>query len=74
MIQRSDIIWLGVSAGVTGGLVGGLMLGIGLAMVVHNPPIYGGFIFIIPGAPASGLIGWLLSRRLATQLGTQPDR
>ncbi len=66
MIQRSDIIWLGVSAGVTGGLVGGLMLGIGLAMVIHN--IYGGFVLIIPGAPASGLIGWLLARRLATQL------
>jgi hypothetical protein len=66
MIQRQDIIWLGVSAGVTGGLTGGLMLGIGLAMVVNH--IYGGFIFIIPGAPASGLIGWLLARRLAAQL------
>jgi hypothetical protein len=68
VIQRQDIIWLGVSAGVTGGLVGGLMLGIGLAMVVNK--IYGGFIFIIPGAPASGLIGWLLARRLASQLDT----
>lgn len=66
MIQRQDIIWLGVSAGVTGGLVGGLMLGIGLGMVVNR--IWGGFVFIIPGAPASGLIGWLLARRLATQL------
>ena len=66
MIQRSDIIWLGVSAGVTGGLVGGLLLGIGLAMVIHG--IYAGFILIIPGAPASGLIGWLLARRLAAQL------
>ena len=66
MIQRQDIIWLGVSAGVTGGLVGGLMLGIGLGMVVNH--IWGGFVFIIPGAPASGLIGWLLSRRLARQL------
>jgi hypothetical protein len=67
MIQRSDIIWLGVSAAVTGSLVGGLMLGIGLAMVVNH--IYGGFLFIIPGAPAAGLIGWLLSRRLAAQVG-----
>ena len=66
MIQRSDIIWLGVSAGVTGGLVGGLLLGIGLGMVVNH--IYGGFLFIIPGAPASGLIGWLLARRLAAQV------
>jgi hypothetical protein len=66
MIQRSDIIWLGVSAGVTGGLVGGLMLGIGLAMVILHVNI--GFLLIIPGAPASGLIGWLLARRLAAQL------
>jgi hypothetical protein len=66
MIRRSDIIWLGVSAGVTGGLTGGLMLGLGLAMVVNGALI--GFLLIIPGAPASGLIGWLLSRRLARQL------
>jgi hypothetical protein len=66
MIQRSDIIWLGVSAAVTGSLVGGLMLGIGLAMVIEHINI--GFILIIPGAPASGLLGWLLSRRLARQL------
>jgi hypothetical protein len=66
MIRRSDIIWLGVSAGVTGGLTGGFMLGLGLAMVVNHINI--GFLLIIPGAPASGLIGWLLSRRLARQL------
>ena len=67
MIQRSDIIWLGVSAGVTGGMVGGLMLGIGLAMMIEHVNL--GLLLIIPGAPASGLIGWLLSRRLAKQLG-----
>jgi len=67
MIQRQDIIWLGVSAGVTGGLVGGLMLGIGLAMAVNHINL--GFVFIIPGAPASGLIGWILARKLAKQLG-----
>jgi hypothetical protein len=66
MIKREDIIWLGVSAGVTGGLTGGLLLGIGLGMVVNQ--IYGGFVLIIPGAPLSGLIGWLLARRLAKQL------
>ncbi|HTZ70195.1 MAG TPA: hypothetical protein VMB71_06045 [Acetobacteraceae bacterium] len=66
MIQRSDIIWLGISAAVTGSLVGGLMLGIGLGMVVNR--IWGGFVFIIPGAPVSGLVGWLLARRLAAQL------
>jgi len=67
MIQRSDIVWLGVSAAVTGALTGGLMLGIGLAMVVDKD--YAGFVFIIPGTPVAGLIGWLLARRPARQLG-----
>ena len=66
MIQRSDIIWLGVSAGVTGGLVGGMLLGIGLAMMIEHINI--GLLLIVPAAPASSLIGWLLSRRLARQL------
>jgi hypothetical protein len=66
MIQRQDIIWLGVSAAVAGSLVGGLMLGIGLGMVVNH--IYGGFVLIAPGAPVAGLIGWLLARRLAREL------
>ena len=66
MLQRSDIIWLGGSAAVTGALTGGLMLGIGLAMVVDK--LYIGFLFIIPGTPVAGLIGWLLARRPARQL------
>jgi hypothetical protein len=66
MLQRSDIIWLGVSAAVTGAMTGGLMLGIGLAMVVDK--LYLGFLFIIPGTPVAGLIGWLLARRPARQL------
>ena len=66
MITRGDIIWLGVSAGVTGGLVGGLMLGIGMALAANGQPL--GFLLIVPGAPASGLIGWILARRLAGQL------
>ena len=36
MIDRSDIIWLGVAAGVGGGLVGGLMLRIGMAMILSG--------------------------------------
>lgn len=67
MIQRSDIVWLGVSAAVTGALTGGLMLGIGLAMVVDK--LYIGFLFIIPATPLAGLVGWLLARRPARQLG-----
>ncbi len=66
MIQRSDLLWLGISSGVTGGLVGGMMLGIGMDLVVNHQPW--GFLLIIPGAPASGIIGWLLARRLARQL------
>ncbi len=66
MVTRQDIIWLGVSAGVTGGLTGGLLLGVGLAMVVNHVNL--GFILIIPGAPASSLIGWILARNLAKQL------
>jgi len=66
MIKRSDIIWLGISSGVTGGLIGGLMLGIGMALAANGQPW--GFMLIIPGGPASGLIGWLLSRRLAREL------
>ena len=38
MITRSDIIWLGVSAGVTGSLIGGMMLGIGMDLIVNGQP------------------------------------
>jgi hypothetical protein len=66
MIQRSDIIWLGVGAGVSGGLVGGLLLGIGMDLIVGGQPL--GWLLMLPGAPASGLIGWIMARRLASQL------
>ncbi len=65
MIKRSDILWLGISSAVTGSLVGGLMLGIGMAMMIEHQ--YAGILLVIPGAPAAGLIGWVLSRRLAKQ-------
>ncbi len=67
MIQRTDIVWLGISAAVTGSLVSGLMLGIGLGLATRG--VYAGFLLVIPAAPAAGLIGWLLSRRLARQIG-----
>ncbi len=70
MITRGDIIWLGISSGVTGGIIGGAMLGIGMDLMVHGQPF--GFILLTVGGPASALIGWLLSRRLARQL-TSPD-
>jgi hypothetical protein len=66
MITRGDILWLGIAAGVSGGLIGGMMLGIGMDLTVNGQPL--GLLLVVPGAPASGLIGWLMARRLARQL------
>ena len=66
MINRGDIIWLGISAGVTGSLVGGMMLGIGMDLIVNDQPW--GWLLLLPGAPVSALPGWLLARKLARQL------
>jgi hypothetical protein len=66
MIKRGDIIWLGLASGVTGGLIGGMLLGIGIAMMIEG--IYAGLLLVCIGGPASGLIGWLMARRLAKQL------
>ena len=66
MINRGEIIWLGVASGVTGGLIGGMFLGIGIAMMLAG--VYVGLLLICIGGPASGLIGWLMARRLAKQL------
>lgn len=66
MINRGEIIWLGVASGVTGGLVGGIMLGIGMILVLSGAPV--GWLFMLPGAPAAAIPGWLLARKLARQL------
>jgi hypothetical protein len=66
MINRGDILWLGIAAGVTGGLVGGLMLGIGMDLIV-NDQVWG-WLLLLPGAPVSAIPGWLLARKLARQL------
>lgn len=66
MITRGDLLWLGIASGVTGGLIGGTMLGIGMELMINGQPL--GFLLLMVGAPASGLVGWLLSRRLARQL------
>jgi len=71
MIERSDIIWLGVAAGVSGSLVGGIMLAVGMDLVVNGQPL--GWLLMLLGAPASALPGWLMARRLAAQL-PQPGR
>jgi hypothetical protein len=69
MITRGDILWLGIASGVSGGLIGGGMLGIGMDLVVNGQPL--GLILVCIGGPASALIGWLMSRRLARQLTDQ---
>ena len=66
MISRGDLLWLGIASGVSGGLLGGTMLGVGMSLMVNGQPF--GFLLLIIGAPASGLVGWLMSRRLARQL------
>ena len=66
MIERSDILWLGISAGVMGSLVGGLLLGIGMNLIVHDAPL--GWVLLFVGAPVSAGPGWLLARKLAQKL------
>lgn len=66
MITRGDILWLGIASGTTGGLIGGTMLGVGMELLVNGQPW--GFLLLVVGAPASAVVGWLLSRRLARQL------
>jgi len=66
MVNRGDIIWLGIAAGVTGGLVGGMLLGIGMDLIVNGAPV--GWLLMLPGAPLSAIPGWLLARKLARQL------
>ena len=63
MIKRSDIVMLGLSAGVTGSLLGGMMLGVGMALVSAGANI--GWLLVLPAAPAGGVAGWMLARRLA---------
>jgi hypothetical protein len=66
MVNRSEIIWLGIASGVSGCLVGGMMLGIGMDLIVNGQPL--GWILLLPGAPVAAIPGWLLARKLAQQL------
>jgi hypothetical protein len=66
MVTRADIIMLGLSAGVTGGLIGGLLLGVGMTLALQGANI--GWLMVVPAAPISGLVGWIMARRLARQI------
>jgi hypothetical protein len=66
MISRPDLLMLGISAAVTGSLIGGMLLGVGMFLAANGANI--GWLLMLPAAPLSGLVGWLLARRLARQL------
>jgi hypothetical protein len=66
MVNRGEIIWLGIAAGVSGSLIGGMMLGIGMDLAVNGQPL--GWLLLLPGAPVSAVPGWLMARKLARQL------
>jgi hypothetical protein len=66
MINRGEILWLGIASGVSGGLIGGGMLGVGMTLALGGAPI--GILLICVGGPTSALIGWLMARRLARQV------
>jgi hypothetical protein len=66
MINRSDIIWLGVAAGVMGSLAGGMLLGIGMDLIVNGQPL--GWLLLLPAAPLSAGPGYMLARKLASRL------
>lgn len=65
MANRGDILMLGISAAVIGCLVGGMLLGLGISLAVAG--IHIGWLLLMPAAPISGGIGWLLARRLTQQ-------
>jgi hypothetical protein len=66
MINRGDIVYLGLASGVIGSLVGGMLLGIGMTLIIGGAPI--GWLLLLPAAPAGGIPGWLLAKRLAQKL------
>jgi hypothetical protein len=67
MITRGELLLLGITSGVVGSLTGGVMLFAGMSMIVAGANL--GWVLLLPAAPASGLFGWLLARKLARQLG-----
>ena len=66
MIERSDVVFLGLAAGVIGCLVGGTMVAVGMVLILSGAPI--GWLLLLPAAPVGCIPGWLLGRRLARRL------
>lgn len=66
MVKREEILVLGLTAGVVGSLVGGMMLGIGMGLIIGGQHL--GWLLLLPAAPLSGLLGYVLARKLAKQL------
>jgi hypothetical protein len=67
MVTREEILVLGLTAGVLGSLVGGMMLGIGMGLVIGGQHL--GWLLLLPAAPVSGVLGYVLARKLARKLG-----
>ena len=66
MVNRGDILWLGIASGVSGCLIGGMMLGIGMDLIVNGQPL--GWLLLLPAAPLSAGPGYMLARKLASRL------
>ena len=66
MVTREEILVLGLTAGVVGSLVGGMMLGIGMGLVIGGQHL--GWLLLLPAAPLSGMLGYVLARKLAKRL------
>ena len=65
-VTREEILVLGLTAGVVGSLVGGMMLGVGMGLVIGGQHL--GWLLVLPGAPVSGGLGYVLARKLAKKL------
>jgi len=66
MVDRSELLTLGIVASVSGCLVGGLMLGVGMVLAMNGQRL--GWLVLLGSAPVSALLGWLFARRLAREL------
>ena len=49
MVNRGEILWLGIASGVIGGMTGGIMLAIGLVMI--NDGSHFGLVWMLVSVP-----------------------